>query len=423
VRVLHISTHDVAGGAARAAGRIHRGLIELGVDSSMLVAVRGGLGRNVSALRIGRRPGARLCRWMARKRRLADMARYQRKTLAGFERFSDDRTELGKDLVRQLPEADILHLHWIADLLDYREFFRRLPPARRLVWTLHDMNPFTGGCHYDADCGRFAGACGACPQLGSDDAGDLSRAVWTRKHESMATVRSDRMHLVAGSRWLEEEVRRSSLLGRFPVSTFHYGVDSRVFSPRDRAGARAALGIDPAAKVLLFVADSLENRRKGLKHLLAALSLLPEELPLCLVSIGRGMPADASPRPHVYLGHIDDDEKLAAAYSAADLFVIPSIQEAYGQTALEAMACGTPAVGFDTGGIREVIREGETGRLVRTRDSDALASAITSLLQAPALLARMREQCREIAVAEHSLRSEAERYLSLYRSLAQSTSS
>lgn len=418
MKVVHISTHDVAGGAARAASRVHEGLLGIGVDSTMLVAVRAGRAPGVELVQIDRSLVARVRRRGRKMRRIADWQRHAASVPAGFERFSDDRTELGRDLVRQLPAADILHLHWVADLVDYGTFFPRIGNRTPLVWTLHDMNPMTGGCHYDAGCGRFTGRCGACPQLGSDEERDLSRRVWSRKQEALRSIPSGNLHIVTGSGWLAEEAQRSTLLRRFPVSTFHYGIDADVYRPRERVSARASLGIDPSARVLLFVADSLDNRRKGFSFLVDALKRLPPALPVCLVSIGRGAPEVPACRgPVVHVGYVDDDTTLSTVYSAADLFVMPSIQEAYGQTALEAMACGTPVVGFEAGGIRDVIRDGETGLVVRTGDAEALASAVATLLGDPARLARMRARCREVVLTEHSMRSEAERYLALYEDL------
>jgi glycosyltransferase involved in cell wall biosynthesis len=419
VRVVHVSTHDVAGGAARAAYRIHTSLLDLGVDSSMLVAVRGSEDPSVREIRIDRRLGARVRRWRLRRRLAIDHRRLERTRPPGYERFSDDRTELGPDLIRDLPAADVVHLHWVADLLDYSSFFRHVGGSLPLVWTLHDMNPFTGGCHYDAGCGRFEDACGACPQLGSSRSEDLSREVWRRKERALATVPDRLLHVVAGSEWLRESVSSSSLFGRFAASSFDYGIDTDVFAPPERYGARAELGIPDDLPVVLFVADAVDNRRKGFSELVDALGALPPDLPVLLVSIGGGEPAVPPGLRHLHLGRVRGDAALVRVYGAADLFVIPSLQEAYGQTALEAMACGTPAVGFDTGGMRMLIRPGITGELVPTGDTVALSTAIEVLLRDPGRLAAMRVRCRDLAVREHSLRGEAGRYLEIYQRLVE----
>jgi glycosyltransferase involved in cell wall biosynthesis len=417
VKVVHISTHDISGGAARAASRIHEGLVALGVESSMLVAVRAGDGPGVTEVTVDRSLAARVRRRVLRYRMTADRARYAHSEPAGFEKFSHHRAELGADLVREFPAADILHLHWIADYLDYGPFFRAAPAGQRFVWTLHDMNPFTGGCHYDADCGRFTMMCGACPQLGSTEERDLSREIWSGKRRALAGLSDDSLHVVADSYWLQRESRNSSLLGRFRSSTVHYGLDTDVFRPRERRSVRKELGLSENSRVLLFVADSVANRRKGFSKLLQALDFVDPIPGLHLVSIGQNAPSMPLSVPHLHIDSVRDDDRLARIYSAADLFVIPSLQEAYGQTALEAMACGTPAVGFDAGGIPEVIRDGETGAIVPTGDFERLGSVIRALLADLPLLERMGRRARQIVEQEHGLTTQAARYRSLYEEL------
>src|SRR5687767_14714096 len=149
MRVVHVSTHDLAGGAARAAHRIHRGLEEIGIDSVMLVAVKGSRSPSIVEVSPEARLPARVHRWRMRRKSRLRKERYRDSRPGGYERFSDDQPPLGKDLITQHPAADIIHLHSVADLLDYDLFFRDLRRDVPIVWTLHDMNPFTGGCHYD----------------------------------------------------------------------------------------------------------------------------------------------------------------------------------------------------------------------------------------------------------------------------------
>ncbi len=417
MKIVHFSTHDVTGGAARAAYRLHAGLRALDRDSTMFVARRAGDDPAVREFHPEPGLSARVRRAVRRRRIRAEARPDLAGRPEGYEQFTVDRTPPGPEVARQLPACDVLNLHWVADFLDYGAFFRALPDRVPLVWTLHDMNAFTGGCHYDDGCGRFTLACGSCPQLASGHDGDLSRRVWERKRAALARIPASRLHVVADSRWLAEEARRSSLLGRFPVTTIHYGLDTGVFSPRDRTAARRALGIPPEAAVLLFVADSLENRRKGFACLQSALQGLRGFPELFLVSIGRGAPGAPASVPHLHLERVEDDHVLAGVYSAADVFVIPSLQEAYGQTALEATSCGTPVVGFDAGGIPDVVRPGATGLLAPTGDAGELRAAIASLLGNPELRAALGAEGRRIAVAEHGLEVQARRYLALYEEL------
>ncbi len=177
---------------------------------------------------------ARVSRKLRGRRIWRDYDRYRDSIPSGHEPFSDDRTEHGNALVNQIPECDIVNLHWIAGLLDHDSFFRAVPQRVPVVWRLADMAPLTGGCHYDEHCGRFVARCGACPQLGSVDEDDLSRQIWQRRHAMMSRLRPEQLHLVGTSRWIAEQARRSTLLGRFPVTVIPNGLNIDDYAPRDR---------------------------------------------------------------------------------------------------------------------------------------------------------------------------------------------
>jgi glycosyltransferase involved in cell wall biosynthesis len=416
MRVLHLSTSDVGGGAARAAYRVHTGLLRLGVDSRMLVLKRSSGDPTVTKLHWSKDLKTRFRRRWREKAIKGDFEPYKNSLPEGFECFSDDRSEVGYDLMRQLPPCDIINLHWVGGFVDHELFFGNLPAGVPIVWRLADMGPLTGGCHYDIGCGKFTASCGACPVLGSKKEDDLSRAVWQRKHDALAKVPNDRLHLVGTSRWIAAEAKRSSLLGRFASVIIPNGLDVEDFSPRDRGFARDTLGVPRDKKVVLFIADSISNKRKGFDYLVAALRKLQDRSDLFLVSVGGTKPEIAG-IPLLHLGRINHDRMLSLTYSAADVFVIPSLQESFGQTVTESLASGTPVVGFDTGGIPDMVRPGVTGYLSPVGDADALAAAIVRVLDNPALAAEMGANGRRIAVAEYSLAVQAKAYLEFYKGL------
>lgn len=417
MKIIHVSTYDLSGGAARAAYRLHQGLQRAGQDSSMLVAWKRSSDPAVSVFQRSTEALRRARRMLRRERIHSSLASYPgaRSDLYGL--FSLDRSEYADDWARAFPRGDVVHLHWVADFLDYEKFFSEVPPDLPLVWTLHDMNAFTGGCHYDFGCRRFTAACGLCPQLDSQDWEDLSHQAWRRKEKSLARLRSDQLQVVAPSRWLAEEAQRSSLLGRFPACVVPHGVDTELFSPRDRGVARQALGLPAEARVVLFIADSLKERRKGLPLLLQALSSMHHVRDLLLVSVGKDRVSLPTPVSHVPLGFLANDRFLSLAYSAADVFVAPALQEAFGQTALEALACGTPVVGFNVGGIGEVVRSGVNGFLVPARDVPLLAVAITRILEDPWLRKQMSANARQVVLQEYTQPLQAQRYLEIYANL------
>ena len=416
-RVVHLSTSDSSGGAARAAFRLHTGLRRIGVESSMLVQERKSTDPHVRQFLPPSDLVTRVRRRARRRSIEGDAARYPNRP-PSLDWFSDDRTPFAGQIVAQVPPCDLINLHWVAGFVDYEGFF---PDAAKLgvplVWRLADMNAFTGGCHYDDHSGKFTQQCGACHQLGSTDANDLSHQIWLRKKRALSQVPAGGLHLVATSRWIAGEAKRSSLMGGFPVTIIPNGLDVQEFRPRDRGFARDFFNLSPSSKIVLFAADSADTVRKGFAYLAEALSGMRDVEDLLLVSVGGGEPKlDPSVR-HVRLGRIRDDRVLSLAYSAADVYVIASLQESFGQTVTESLACGTPVVGFASGGIPDMVRPGVTGYLAPTRDVAALREAVGRVLADPAKRAEMAQNCRRIAVEEYSLEVQARAYATLYEKL------
>jgi len=422
IRVVHLSTSDSSGGAARAAFRLHTGLRRIGVDSSMLVLERKSTDEHVRQFVPPSDLPSRLRRRIRRGAIAKDAARYPNRP-PSLDWFSDDRTPYGGSLVAQIRPCDVINLHWVAGLVDYEGFFRRV--AKRgvpLVWRLADMNAFTGGCHYDDNSGKFTQQCGACHQLGSTDPNDLSRQIWLRKQRALAHVPSGGLHLVATSRWIAGEAKRSSLMGRFPVTIIPNGLDVAEFRPRDRKAARDVFSLPPDAKVVLFAADSADTVRKGFVYLAEALSGMRDVQNLLLLSIGGGKPELEQPIRQVHLVRIHDDRILSLAYSAADVYAVASLQESFGQTVTESLACRTLVAAFASGGILDMVRPGVTGYLAPTRDVAALREAVRTLLGDPAKRAEMSANCRRIAVEEYSLDVQARAYAALYERLCKERS-
>ncbi len=414
--VVQLSTSDNQGGAARAAYRLHVGLGRVGVESRMLVLHKTSNDPSVVALKLPPDRISRLYRLLKLRAiaRLRSMAPYRHVRPPFYERFSHERAAHGVDLWSQIPPCSVVNLHWVDTLLDYPTFFHRLPRHGRLVWTLHDMNPFTGGCHYDNHCGGYRLACGACPQLGTRREHDLSRRIWQAKCACYAHLTAEQMHIVTPSRWLTRMARQSTLFSAFPVTTIPYGLDTTAFAPRDRAHARAVLGLPQDSRVVLFASQSVDSPRKGITWLLEALQALRGVERLLLLSVGKETDAPAVDVPHQHLGSVGNDRLLSLVYSAADLFVIPSVQDNLPNTVLEAIACGTPVVGFDVGGIPDMVRPGITGELVPPGEVTQLGSTIARLLDDPTRRRALAASCRQVAVEEYALEVQAQRYAALY---------
>jgi glycosyltransferase involved in cell wall biosynthesis len=311
----------------------------------------------------------------------------------------------------------------VAGFVDYSSIFVDRQQGVPVVWTLHDMNPFTGGCHYDAGCQAYISGCGSCPQLGSTTKRDLAYAIFRRKYRALSSVLARKTRIVSPSHWLAREARKSMLFRELEISIIPYGLDVKTFQPRTKLAARGALGIETGIKVILFVADQIDNKRKGFDLLLSAVESLGNWRNILLLTVGGGNYVLRTDLPHCHIGQVNSDKLLPAVYSAADVFVIPSRQDNLAQTALEAVACGTPVVGFDSGGMGEIVRPGITGLLAKPDNVRELRDCIAKLLTDPILQSEIAANCRRIAIEEYSLELQAKRYVDLYKSLFNGTES
>jgi len=264
MKIVLIDSFDYSGGgASRAAYRLHEGLRRVGVDSKLFVCYKGRHDPEVYAYEPNRAASSRLARRARQFCWSQEMKPYTKSIPFAHSFYLDDRSPSLADPLKQLPDADLIHVHWVAGFLDFGSFVRWLPKRMPLVWTIHDMSPMTGGCCYDLGCGRFSERCGACPQLGSRNPADPTRTAWERKQRHYSFLDPDRVCLVTPSHWMEQQVGRSPLLGRFPRSVIPNGLDLEVFQPRDRRVARDVLGIPSDAQVLLFNAFNVHEFRKG----------------------------------------------------------------------------------------------------------------------------------------------------------------
>jgi glycosyltransferase involved in cell wall biosynthesis len=247
---------------------------------------------------------------------------------------------------------------------------------------------------------------------------DLSRQVWTRKQGHFSDLPSAKLHFVTPSRWLAGEVKHSPVLGKFPVDVIPYGLDLDEFAPRNRGHVRDLLGIPQDARVLLFVAEDVNNKRKGFALLVEALARCARTIPnLQLLSLGQNRPEVKVGIPWVHVGSVNNDRFLSMVYSAADLYAICSLQDNLPNTVLEAMACGVPTIGLAVGGVPDMVRDGVNGRTVAAGDVGALADAITDLLNSSDKCAVMGKNARRIALEEYALELQAQRYSELYAKL------
>lgn len=415
LRVTLASTHDRIGGAAVAAARLRDGLIAAGHDVKMLV-------QQASAphpATVG--PATAWQRSAARMRSGIDSLPVRWRGAAP-DQFSTSWLPRRWPRLADVRPAQLVHLHWTnAGFLSVADIGAIRTPV---VWTLHDMWAFTGGCQYDESCGRFAAGCGRCPVLESTVEDDLS----ARRHAAKRRAWAGRdITVVAPSRWMAAEARRSPIFEGQRIEVLKNGIDLERFKPLDRAFARQALGLPADRRLVLFGAlNAAADKRKGYDLLQAALGHLAEATvggratreALAFVVFGSN-PARRELThgvPTYHFGHLADDVSLALLYAACDLFVAPSRQENLPNTVAEALACGTPCVGFDIGGLPDLIEHGRNGWLAPALDAQALGHGIAWCLDdADGRWHALAARARGFALEQLDLARQTARHVGLYR--------
>ncbi len=409
MKILHLSTSDIEHGAARAAYRLHRGLSLRKTNSQMLVRAKFSLDSTVIADRAIRTKLAPPLSNLPLR-----LAPHRKRKLFSTQWFPD---VLNPKILQIDP--DLVHLHWICNGFLQIETLAKL--NKPLVWTLHDMWAFTGGCHYTQKCDRFEDRCGQCPQLKSDRSFDLSRWVWQRKAKAWKNLN---LTLISPSHWLAEQAKKSLLFAQTPIKVIPHGLDITKYKPVSSAIARQILELPADKQLILFGASPgiTKDPRKGLQFLEPALQKLKpllEQSSIELVIFGaaeNSEPADLGFKVS-YLGQFHDDVALALVYSAADVMVVPSIQEAFGQTASESLACGTPVVAFNATGLKDIVRHQHNGYLAQPFDVDDLSRGIAWVLADKDRHQKLRENARLRAETEFSLELQTSRHLDLYREI------
>jgi len=410
-----MSTNDIRGGAARAAFRLHDGLRKFGHQSSMIVSEHSSNDPDVKTFEAPANWMGLLRRRLRRSKNQRDISAYSSTRPSGYDMFSSDlRCPYGAELLLKLPPYDVINMHWIACFVNVDSFVSAVPRNVPVFWKLDDMNPFTGGCHFDHDCGKHTTGCGACPQLGSHEKNDLSSQVWTRKKAYFGKFNPDKLHLIALNQWMARQVSSSPLLRKFQVSIVPNGLDTETFAPRERAQARQTLGIPQDARVVFFAAETIDNKRKGFELLVQALAGIRNIEKLFLLSVGVVESPIELEVPHLNLGYINDERQMSFAYSAADVYAIASLHDNQPNTVVEAMSCGIPIAGFDVGGISELVKPGVTGLLAKGGNVGDLRNAIAELLQNDSKLESMKVECRKEVLQNFGLELQCKRYISLY---------
>jgi glycosyltransferase involved in cell wall biosynthesis len=419
VKILFINQTDIDGGAARAAHRLGAKLIEMDIDLKMQVMRKLGkdewvLGPKNIVLYLVSRLYPRL--ELMAKKFLGINSSYP----WSINLFPNPL--LNSEFVNSF---DVIHLHWVGkNMLPIRWMSNFKRPV---VWTLHDGWAFTGGCHYPTECRRFEQSCGNCPQLSGNSQTDMSNKIWFRKSVVYPVIP---FHFIAPSQWMADEARSSSLLKGFAVTVIPNGLDTRIFTPLGKLESRVILNLPSDKKIILFGAVSADtDRRKGMDLLIDALNIIvnsdanfAKQNLLVVFGTNNEHLSAKFPLPVVCLGMIKDESRLAQIYSAADLTVVPSRSESFGQVASESLSCGTPVVAFNTTGLKDIIDHLETGYLASDFETADLAYGIKLITEDSDMRIKMSSEARQRAAARFDINVTTRMHLELFETLAGSTS-
>ena len=409
MKILIVNTSDIQGGAARAAYRLHKALLAQDVDSQMLVMNKSSDDYTVKG------PTTKIQKAFGKLRPTLDSIptrfyKEKTKTLfspswSGFSGIVNKMNEINPDIV---------HLHWICGGMMSIEDIARIKAP--IVWSLHDMWAFTGGCHYNEECKAYENECGSCKVLGSDKENDLSKKVFKRKQKSFESKKD--MTIIGVSKWLTKCSNNSSLLKEKKHVVLPNPLDTNMFMSFDKEKARKLWSLPQDKKLVLFGAmGATSDSRKGFKELSDAMKKL-KDTNIEFVVFGSSRPENAPDfvfNIH-FLGHLHDDVSLVTLYSAVDVMIVPSLQEAFGQTASEAMSCGTPVVAFGATGLLDIVDHRQNGYLAKPFESEDLARGIEWVLNAPNY-DELCKNARDKVVREFDSVVVAKKYIELYEEI------
>lgn len=413
LNVLHLNTTDILGGAARAAYRLHTGLRNIGADSRMRVAIKAGEDASV----LGPRTGADRF-WGRLAPNLDALPRRLLATSSPHQispAWLPDRVGEKVNALR----ADVINLHWICGGYLRPESLSRIKTP--LVWTLHDMWAFCGGEHYVENHRRYLDGYLKNNRPADESGFDLNRWVWQRKLRAYSRLRN--LTVVTPSRWLGRCARESVLFRKRKVEVIPYGLDHTYFKPMAHRTVREILGLPVDRKLVLFSASNpFTDPRKGLHLLVPALEILArrggsKDTDFVILGSSKPMPAPVLPLTTHYMGSLQNETRLALVYAAADVFVAPSTIDNLPLTVQEAMACGTPAVGFDTGGLPDMIEHQRNGYLAAAFDTEELAAGIAWVLEDRERWQKLSRRAREKVEQEFTLDQQAKKYKALYEDI------
>jgi len=420
LKVVHLNTYDGNGGAGRACMRLNRALLNQNIDSKVIVHYKFGKNPQIGDFNTNLLQKAYTAATIILERIWAKRYLKALKTPFSFAWF-------GRSVIHHpdVKNADIIHLHWVNHgFLNPKHIAEIAKLNKPVVWTFHDSNAFTGGCHVRYTCDHFIQECGNCPLLKDSSPDDYSHRAWKQKKDAYAQLD---FTVVAPSTWMQASVLQSSLTKGRAISQIANTLETDIFKSADKQAAKKLAGF-PAEK-FVFLSGFMPSRKdlhKGTSYLLESLELLKMRLGakaehIELVVFGNRNTEDVPEFPFKtrFLGTIDDDEQLAGYYAAADAFLIPSLEDNLPYTVMESLACSTPVIAFTTGGIPDMVKHEYNGYLAAYRSSESFADGMEWAINHPDKR-KLQQQARQTVMDNFSEEVISKKHLSLYQQLLKS---
>lgn len=445
MKIVHFSTFDIQGGAARAAYRLHQGLLAIGKDSRLLCRYKASSDSLVSQYQPNTSQNESQCFNHDNNEQIS-LDKISEGAIAPASQCYNDltqkyyidynRTEISNTLFSLgysgydvshneiVNNSDVINLHWITSgFLSPVTIRQLLDLGKPVVWTFHDMWAFTGGCHYSAGCEGYQQDCHFCPQLQED----FYKLPYHLLQDKIELFSHPNLVIVTPSQWLTECVKNSQVFRHHRVETIPYSLDETVFYPIEKTEAKDKLKINPDTFLLLIGAMTGKEKRKGFAQLFTSLKLLKKDANINNLIFNDkikfacfGEPSETLKELDIEvinLGNIQQDKDLSFIYSAANLFILPSLEDNFPNTMLEAMSCATPVISFAVGGMTDLIKDNINGVLIPAYDLDLMGEKIIQLINNPSQCQVMGINARKEIETNYRLSIQAEKYSNLYDNL------
>lgn len=415
--MVHINTYDGNGGAGRACMRLNRALISQHIDSKLIVHYKFGIDPQIKTFNVNIIQKAYTAATIVAERILAKRYLKPLRTPFSFTWF-------GRSIIDHpdVLDADIIHLHWVNhSFLNPVHLAEIALLNKPIVWTFHDSNAFTGGCHVRYNCNHFEQECANCPLLIKASPDDISHRIWSQKNKAYQVLN---FTVIAPSSWMLNSVRHAGLMTGKTVQQIPNTLETDIFKPKDKRLAKEKAGL-PADK-FIFLSGFMPSRKdlhKGISYLKESMDLLKDRfgvetdyIELLVFGNSNTVEVAGFPFKTTFLGTITDDEKLATCYAAADAFLTTSVEDNLPYTVMESLACGTPVIAFKTGGIPDMVKHEHNGYLAEYRSAVSFANGMEWIIKHPDRKT-LNFQARKTILDNFSEEVIAKQHIQLYNEL------